>query len=135
MKRQGRKQIVLRVKKDVLGRRLIEVGEIVPLMAKKMEEGLARTMQDNMHRRDPYWILYTADWYNNGTEFRDTFSPRDKCPPKMLNTICWYIDNKAGRLDQVWVLPKDAPIEDFGETDKFDPTLIRSSEGVPIIYN
>ncbi len=132
----GRKKskMVSIAKKDALGRRIIEVGEIVPLMAKKMEKGLARCMQDNMHRRRPYWILYTADWYKNGTELKDTFSPRDKIPPRMLNSICWYIDNTKGRLEQVWVLPKDAPIEDFGETGTFDEVLIRSSKGLPIIY-
>ena len=122
-------------RKDEFGRRLIEVGEIIPLMAKKMYEGLARCIQDNVRRRRPYWILYTADWYQNGEVLKDTFTPYGRCPPRMLNTICWYVDNKRGQLKQEWVLPKDAPTEDFGETGKFDETLIKSSEGIPIIYN
>ncbi len=122
-------------KKDIIGRRLIEVGEIVPLMAKKMEEGLAQCMQDNMHRRKPYWIRYTGDWYAGGTKYMDTFTPFGSKPMRLLNTICWFVDNKAGHLEEVWVLPKDAPMENFGETGKFDGTLVKSSQGIPIIYN
>lgn len=121
-------------KKDEFGRRIIEVGEIVPLMVEKMHEGLAKCIQDNEHRSRPYWILYTADWYMNGEMLKDTFTPYEKCPPRMLNTICWYVDNKTGECSECWVLPKDAPIQDFGQTGKFDETLIKSSEGIPIIY-
>ena len=133
-KKLSKKKITSLAKKDALGRRIIETGEIVPLMAKKMHEGLIKCMQDNAHRRETYWILYTADWYANGEQLRDTFTPYEKCPPRMLNTICWRVDNKAGKLEPVWVLPKDAPIEDFGATGQFDETLIKSSQGIPIIY-
>jgi len=129
-----KKKIHSLAKKDEFGRRLIEVGEIIPLMVEKMHEGLAKCIQDNAHRRRPYWILYTADWYRCGEELRDTFTPYQRCPPRMLNTIAWYIDNKQGRCEQLWVLPKDGPIEDFGETGVFDETLIESSKGIPIIY-
>ena len=133
-KKPKRKKIISLAKKDALGRRLIEVGELVPLMAKKMEEGLARCLQDNMHRREIYWILYSADWYENGTTFKDTFSPRQVKPPRMLNSICWEVDNKTGRLEEIWVLPKDAPMENFGETGQYDETLIKSSKGLQIVY-
>ena len=121
-------------KKDEFGRRLIEVGEIVPLMVQKMGEGLHRCIADNEHRREPYWILYSADWYGNGTELRDTFTPFKVCPIRLLNTICWRVDNKTGKCEEIWVLPKDAPVQDTDETGVFDETLIKSVNGIPIIY-
>ena len=133
-KRLSKKKRLSLTRKDGFGRRIIETGEIVPLMVKKMHEGLAKCMQDNAHRREPYWILYTADWYRNGETLMDTFTPYGARPPRMLNTICWRVDNKIGQLKPVWVLPKDAPIEDFGETRQFDDTLIKSSQGIPIVY-
>ena len=132
--RKKRRHITSLVRKDDFGRRLVEVGEFLPMMAKKLADGLARCVQDNKHRRDPYYILYSADWYANGEQLRDTFSPRSKCPPRMLNTICWYVNNVTGEFKEMWVLPKDAPIEFFGETGQFDDTLIKSSEGIPILY-
>ena len=136
MKHTERKKpkIISLAKKDDFGRRLIEVGEIVPLMVKKMNEGLAACMQKNMHRRKPYWILYTADWYRNGEELQDTFSPREVRPPRMLNTICWWIDNVAGRIENLWVLPKDAPTGIIEGSGNYDETLAKSSQGIPILY-
>lgn len=133
-KRLSKKNRISLAKKDDFGRRLIQTGEIVPLMVQKFHEGLAKCIQDNAHRREPYWILYTADWYGSGQQLRDTFTPYGGCPPRMLNTMCFCVDNKIGQLKPVWILPKDAPIEDFGETKQFDETLIKSSQGIPIVY-
>ncbi len=133
-KRLSKKKITSLAKKDGLGRRIIQTGEIVPLMVEKMVEGLAKCLQDNKHRREVYWILYTADWYADGQQLKDSFTPFGGCPPRMLNTICWRVDNKLGDLKEEWVLPKDAPIEDFGETGQFDKTLIESSRGLKIVY-
>ena len=68
-----KKKIVNLAKKDALGRRVIETGQIVPLMVQKMNEGLAACIQKNSHNRKPYWILYTADWYRNGEQLVKVF--------------------------------------------------------------
>ena len=131
-----KKKIHSLARKDEFGRRLIEVNEIIPLIGKDYVEGLAKCIQVNKHRRNPYWILYHAEWRWNGycDELRHIFAPMGYCPPKMLNTICYYVDNKIGQLKELWVLPPDAPTEDFGQTGQFDETLIKSSKGLPIIY-
>ena len=121
-------------KKDPFGNRLIEVGQIVPLMGNKLFEGLQKVCVDNAHRTEVYWVLYTADWYMNGEQLKDSFTPWGKKPPKMLNTICWRVDNVTGRFDEEWVLPPDAPIQITDETNEFDDMLIESSKGIDIIY-
>jgi len=130
------KKITSIAKKDEFGRRLIEVGELLPSIGKDYVEGLAKCIQNNKHRRKPYFILHHAEWRWNGhcEELRHTFAPGAKKPLKMLNTVCYRVDNKIGRLEEVWVLPVDAPIPDFGETGQFDETLIKSSRGMPIVY-
>ena len=128
-----RRPIVNIARRIEAGQRLIQTGEIVPLMVDKMFEGLEECMIQNAYRREPYWILYTADWYMNGEQLRDTFSPYGACPPKMLYTICWKVDNKRGLLTNEWVLPKDAPTGQVG-TGKISEEIAAASKDIPIIY-
>jgi hypothetical protein len=127
----------IRPKKDEFGRRLVEVGQVIPEMVKQMEKGLLECINQNVYRRGIYWILYTADWYRNGEEFRDSFTPMAVKPPKMLNTICWKIDNKRGSLVQEWVLPKDAPAEASSIIESggiVDENIVRAATGMPLVY-
>lgn len=116
-----------------MGLRKVEIGLLIPSMVEEMEKGLKAAIAKNEHRREPYYILFTADWYKNGEELRTTFSPRDKKPPMMLNTICWKIDNKSGRCEEMWVLPKDAPIQQV-ETDGFNEQIGLDGKKMPLIY-
>ena len=119
--------------KRAMGLRKVQIGEIIPSMVEEMEKGLLACIGKNQHRREPYWILFTADWYRNGEELRTTFSPRDKCPPMMLNTICWKVDNKSGRCEEIWILPKDAPIQPV-ITDGFNERIGLDGKKMPLIY-
>jgi hypothetical protein len=51
----------------------------------------------------------------------------------MLNTICWRIDNKKGECKEIWVLPKDAPIQPV-KTDGIVGSVVESAKGMPLIY-
>lgn len=123
----------LRKIKRAMGLRTVQIGEIIPSMVEEMEKGLLACIAKNQHRREPYYILYTADWYRNGEELRTVFRPSDKCPPKMLNTICWKIDNKSGRCEEMWILPKDAPIQPV-KTDGVSESIAEVAAGMPLIY-
>lgn len=116
-----------------MGLKKVQIGEIIPSMVEELEEGLLAAIGKNRHRRESYFILFTADWYKNGEELRTVFRPSDKCPPKMLNTICWKIDNKTGECREVWVLPKDAPIQPV-KTDGIVGSIAESAAGMPLIY-
>lgn len=89
--------------------RMVQAGEKVAAMGQDFVRGLATCMQDNGHRREPYWILFHAQWTEDHQKLRMIFSPRDKCPPKMLATICYLVDNVRGELKNLWTLPHDAP--------------------------
>lgn len=116
-----------------MGIRKVQIGEIIPCMVEEMEKGLKAAIHKNRHRRKPYYILFTADWYRNGEELRTVFRPSDNCPPKMLNTICWKIDNIRGRCEEVWVLPKDAPIQPV-ITDGISESIAEAAMDMPLIY-
>jgi len=111
----------------------VQIGEIIPSMVEEMEKGLLAAINKNRYRREPYYILFTADWYANGTQLRTVFRPSDKCPLRMLNTICWRIDNKTGECRELWVLPKDAPIQPV-KFDGASESIAEAARGLPLIY-
>lgn len=114
---------------------MTEVGELLPSMLDQFQKGFEETVAKNEHRREPYYILFTADWYANDTQMRAVFSPRDRKPPVMLNTMCWRIDNKNGSVTELWVLPKDAPVDPRIPLGKVDEGLFKVAKHLPLIYN
>lgn len=115
------------------GIRTVQIGELIPSMVEEMEKGILACIDKNRHRREPYYILFTADWYKNGEELRTVFRPSRRKPPMMLNTICWKVNNKSGRCEELWVLPKDAPIQPI-ETDGFNEKIGIDGKKMPLIY-
>lgn len=116
-----------------MGIHKVQIGEIIPSMVEEMEKGLLACINKNRRRREVYWVLFTANWYANGEQLRTTVTPFPQCPPKLLNTICWKIDNKRGRCEEVWILPMDAPIQPI-RTDGFDEKIAAAAQGMPLIY-
>jgi len=115
--------------------RMVQTGEILPCMVAEFERGFDAVLAKNKHRREPYYVLYHANWYANNSQLRSVFSPRAKRPPKMLNTMCWLVNNKTGSIKQLWVLPLDAPVEPQIEyEDKIIEPVVESARGMPIVY-
>ena len=89
--------------------KMVEAMEKVTAVGEEFEKGLAACMQENGHRREPYWILFHAQWLEDHSKMNLVFAPRATKPPRMLNSICYRVDNVAGSLDNEWTLPADAP--------------------------
>jgi len=116
-----------------MGIRKVQIGEIIPMMTEEFEKGFEACIAKNKHRREPYFILFTADWYSNDAQLRTTFTPFGARPPKMLNTMCWRIDNKTGEARELWVLPKDAPVQPT-KSDGVVESIAEGSKRMPLIY-
>jgi hypothetical protein len=113
----------------------VQIGELLPDITDNFQKAFEACVNKNKHRREPYYILVTADWYANNTQMRIVVSPRSKRPPMMLNTMCWRVDNKTGDIKELWVLPKDAPIEPGFEPAGVDESIIKVAKHLPVIYN
>ena len=113
--------------------KMVQVGELIPPMTQVFQAGLDRCIGQNKHRRELYYILFHASWLRNHTQLNMTFAPRDRKPPKMLNTMLWSVNNKTGELKQLWVLPPDAPVQETKHAQIVD-SIAKDVEGIPIIY-
>ena len=114
---------------------MTQIGEILPSMLDEFQKGFDKCISENRHRREPYYILVTGDWYADYTQFRLNISPRDVKPPVMLNTMLWLVDNTKGSITEVWVLPKDAPVGPQVPLGEVDEGLIKIAKNLPLIYN
>lgn len=115
------------------GIKTVQIGEIIPMMTSEFERGFWACVEKNKAQRVPYYLFFTGDWYKNGEELRTTFTAFRDRPPRMLNTGCWKIDNIAGSHEELWMLPKDAPIQPI-ETDGVVESIGRASINMPLIY-
>lgn len=113
--------------------KLIEAGLLIEGMSQILQKHVEEAVNKNKHRREPYYILVTASWFKNGEELRMQVCPRDTRPPKMLNTMCWRMNNITGELKQLWVLPPDAPIQPI-DTAPIIESIAEDAKDMPIIY-
>ena len=113
-----------------------QIGEVIDDMEQKFRDAFRECMAENKHRREKYFILVTGDWYGNDTQFKMTFTPMESPPPvPLLNTMLWLIDNKAGSIKEIWVLPKDAPVGPGIELSKPVEGLIKIAPHLPLVYS
>jgi len=84
----------------------IEHGEFRDNLARDLQVNIERTI-DMFKKEESYWLLVFA------TDVSGDISTKilrlSKCPPKMLGTICYHVDNKKSQLKRLWVLPLDIP--------------------------
>jgi len=113
---------------------MTQVGEILPSITQIFQDEFRKCIAKNKHRREPYYVLVTGDWYAGGAQFRLVLSPRDTMPPVMLNTMLFKVDNKSGRIDEIWVLPKDAPVDPSIPLGPVDEGLIKIAPKLPLVY-
>jgi len=76
-------------------------------LAKKIEKVINDAERDKPSLKQ-YWIVYSAQpdkllW----NVIRDTFKVTNIKPPKMLNSMCFYVDVTKGMIRPEWILPMD----------------------------
>jgi len=114
---------------------MTQVGEILPSMGEIWQDEFRKCIARNKHRREPYYVLTTGQWRANHTQFKLNLAPMDFRPPWMLNTMLHKVDNKSGKIEEVWVLPMDAPVDPSIPLGKVDEGLIKIAPHLPLVCN
>jgi len=110
----------------------IEIGEFRNELARDLQQNLGRII-DRYSKEEPYWLLVFAT--NIGKDIQTKIMRLSLCPPKMLGTICYYVDNKKCELRRLWVLPLDIPRDpDIIDLDKGLEEIAKSAKAQVIVY-
>lgn len=104
-----------------------------------MEEALRQVMEYIINRKQHlshYWVLIHAKTYDSDHIFSKVVI-LPQCPPKMLGTICYEINNLSGTQRQLWVLPADfdIPLEYLSEDKQVPQNVLDSAKTVIPIIN
>jgi hypothetical protein len=112
-----------------------QIGEVLPDMTRKWQEEFAMCVNIYRGRREPYYIMTSFEWRRNYTQFVLKLKPTDYLPSFMLKTMLHKVDNVTGRIDEVWVLPVDAPVGPMVPLGDVDEGLIKLAPHLPLLYN
>lgn len=110
----------------------VEIGEFRNELARDLQQNLQRII-DRYSKENSYWLLVFAT--NIGSDIQTKMIRLSQCPPKMLGTMCYYVDNKKCELRRLWVLPLDIP-RDPGviDLDKGLEEVAKSAKAEMIVY-
>ena len=113
----------------------MQAGEITPSMMKQWQDDFRKCMRENKCQRKPYYIFTTGEWNEDRTAFYMKIKPMDFKPPWMLSTMLHKVDNVKGSIEEVWVLPMDAPVDESIPLGPVDEGLIKIAKYLPLICN
>lgn len=118
----------------------MKIGDIVPQLNMDLQRKIEDILNRNTHR-ERYWILVTArqdpvmEARIGKPVIRTKYIICPICPPAMLNTLCFEVDNKKGQMSLMRALPLDMPIpECFLEKDKGSELILENARGMPIVH-
>lgn len=101
-----------------------------------MEEQLRGTIEHILNTKSnyrQYWILIHAK-FEGGNIFSSKVVILPYEPPKMLGTVCFYVNNRVGYYRQLWALPLDCPNSGQIVFDNPNVDILQSIKDMPIIH-
>ena len=95
-----------------------EIGEMRNQLARDLQKRIADVINKEQKRKDPYHILVHSDFDVVNGSVTTKLMVMNYEPPKMIGTILYQVDNKAGQLRRLWIIPQDVPrSEEFVDYD------------------
>ena len=82
------------------------------LLADTIHKAIEKTKKDKPNLKK-YYILITSklDVFNQGV-IRQAIKITNVKPPKLINSMCFFVDTEAGYIKNEWVLPIDTNVHD-----------------------
>ncbi|MCK9520693.1 MAG: hypothetical protein M0R74_16970 [Dehalococcoidia bacterium] len=86
---------------------------------------------DNNQQKESYYILVVISSPKDKV-IKTSLVLLNKKPKKLLNTLCYFVDNKNGLIKRIWALPMDIAIPEMLLTGEGVEEAYRSGQGMPI---
>jgi hypothetical protein len=109
------------------------IGEIRQALGEDLGKVLRNVVEHTFKKGyKEYYILVSCR--NYGRDIKTTVMIYDHLPPRLLGTICYYINNETGDAERLWVLPMDFPIPDEVRSNEYAPQVGEDGKRMPILY-
>ena len=110
------------------------LGDARQMMGAEIMERIRHIVDKNQHKKAYYLLVASRVNPLNKQQIKTTILMSTFRPPKMLGTICFYIDNRKGRAKRLWILPLDRPSIIKAPPAEFVPEIARAAKGMPILH-
>ena len=88
----------------------MELGLLRQAFGLDLMRSLQKVLESHQDK-DVYYILVTAVVTGYGVKTTIIVLPRlTKYLDHAPNTLCWKVDNKAGKVEMLWALPRYDPV-------------------------
>ncbi len=85
--------------------------------------------------RLPFYYIFATSRCDHQNIIRTRFVTTKAKPPKLLNSICYKVDNVRGEIRVEWVAPYDVPIPDcLVMPESSDERIIRTAKDLPVVF-
>lgn len=108
----------------------ILLGDLRPEIAKEIQRSIVKVI-DRYKNKESYFLLIWAGIDTETGIIRSRLILLSEKPKKMLGTLLYFVDNKAGKIERIWALPLDIPIAEPSE--EMIEEVMKSAKGMPIL--
>ncbi|MBI9081489.1 MAG: hypothetical protein JEY79_17325 [Pseudodesulfovibrio sp.] len=108
------------------------MGDARQMMGREVLDLVCKVIDDNQTKSAYYILVSSRQNPMDERQIKTTILLSSVGPPRMLGTMCFYIDNKAGRAKRLWVLPLDRPSQIIVPGAEFVPEIARQARYMPI---
>lgn len=106
------------------------IGALRDELSLSLQTLLARVI-DNNKGKESYYILVVVSSPEENV-IKTSLVLTSQKPKKMLNTLCYFVDNKKEIIQRIWALPMDIVIPEMLLTGTGVVEAFESGQGMPI---
>jgi hypothetical protein len=106
------------------------LGPLRDELSLSLQTLLGRVIDNNQHK-ESYYILVVISSPEEKV-IKTSLVLLSQKPKKMLNTLCYFVDNKKGIVKRIWTLPMDIAIPEVLLTGEGVEEAYDSGQGMPI---
>ncbi|MBI9073787.1 MAG: hypothetical protein JEZ02_00150 [Desulfatibacillum sp.] len=110
------------------------MGDARAMMGKEVMGRIRKVVDSNQNKKAYYLLVASRQDPMDERRIRTTIVLSSAQPPKMLGTMCFFIDNRNSRAKRLWVLPLDRPSIIKAPPAELVPEIARIARHMPIIH-